>query len=481
MPIAAVINDVGVLQLRKGQHGIARTCFTEAMRVWKLKLEKGHDYIGETLMNLAEIDVSTGHCDDAIEKLTEALELMKVNHGDNHLSVGLIYFKLGQSLRMKKSYLEASDAFDRCLMIRSAEYGDGSMPVAEVLKNIGTLCFDMGEFAKARNFLGESLKIMNDKGSNDLEIADTLIRLGKVMMKMKYLQEAQEYFEEALSIRHRRMETEDSIIADIISDLALILEERQIYDESLTMHEKALKIRKSLFGEHESVGDSYHMMGNIEQSTNRYEDALKSFGSALVVYQNTLGDDHLSCAKTMNNIAIVYEAMNECNEALKYHREALRIRKKNLGRDHLKVANSLDNIAGVYQKQNINDKACSALKEALRIRISRLGNDHIEVATTLFGMGITYCDIGDLQRAMDCYEASLTIRKRKLGSSSIEVAQTEHNIGSLYAMKPDYQNALVYWRSALEKYRITLPDDHHMVACAIGNIQMAENVIAEGT
>ena len=54
------------------------------------------------------------------------------------------------------------------------------------------------------------------------------------------------------------------------------------------MHQEVLKIREFLFGKHELVGDSYHMIGNIEQSKNQYGDAMKSFGAALVVYQNTL-------------------------------------------------------------------------------------------------------------------------------------------------------------------------------------------------
>ena len=33
LPVAAMINDVGVLQLRKGEYSIARTCFSESVRV----------------------------------------------------------------------------------------------------------------------------------------------------------------------------------------------------------------------------------------------------------------------------------------------------------------------------------------------------------------------------------------------------------------------------------------------------------------
>ena len=87
---------------------------------------------------------------------------------------------------------------------------------------------------------------------------------------------------------------------------------------------------------------------------------------------------------------------------------------------------------------------------------------------------------GDLDKAMECYNASLNIRRHKLGKASVEVAQTLHNMGSVYALKCEYEKALQHWRSSLEKYReVGLSDDHHMVACTVGNIQMAENILEE--
>ena len=34
--VAAVINDVGVIQLRRGNTDIAKNCFLEAIRIWKI-------------------------------------------------------------------------------------------------------------------------------------------------------------------------------------------------------------------------------------------------------------------------------------------------------------------------------------------------------------------------------------------------------------------------------------------------------------
>jgi tetratricopeptide (TPR) repeat protein len=94
-------------------------------------------------------------------------------------------------------------------------------------------------------------------------------------------------------------------------------------------------------------------------------------------------------------------------------------------------------------------------------------------------MGIIYGDIGDTSKALECYESALEIRKRK--GKEFEVAQSLHNIGSLWAMRQDYKKALKHWQNALQIYRRTLNDDHHMVACTLGNIKMAENMLEENS
>jgi tetratricopeptide (TPR) repeat protein len=249
----------------------------------------------------------------------------------------------------------------------------------------------------------------------------------------------------------------------------------QIYKEQ-GKHNEAIAVFLPLLQEAESLGDLIVItelncnIGDIFRDVKDTLNAAKYYNRCIEVADSGYSASWKIEARIRLSEMLI--AFNNNEQAERLLDEAKIISQKEKGATPA-------NVAGVYHRQNSIDKACSALKEALRIRISRLGNDHVEVATTLFGMGIIYCDKGDLQRAMDCYEASLNIRMRKIGTSSIEVAQTEHNIGSLYAMQQDYSKALLHWKSALEKYRVTLRDDHHMVACTIGNIQMAENVLAE--
>merc|ERR1712048_1406965 len=116
---ASVINDAGVIHLRRGNNEIAKSCFLEALRIWELHLESNHDYIGETLVNLGEIEQCDGNYNRAIIKLVEALRIFETNRGANHLSVAFVSSKLGKCYHCNEDFDEAILAFEKTLSIRS--------------------------------------------------------------------------------------------------------------------------------------------------------------------------------------------------------------------------------------------------------------------------------------------------------------------------------------------------------------------------
>ena len=171
------------------------------------------------------------------------------------------------------------------------------------------------------------------------------------------------------------------------------------------------------------------------------------------------------------------DAKGDMMDAIKYHKMGLAVRKMNLGSDHPKIASSLDDLARVYQKLGDNEKALGCLQEGLRIRKLDGDGHTMEVATNLFAMGIVFAACSNNSKASECYDASYDISSREGSDPQLE-AQTLHQIGCILASKCEYKAALLKWRTSLSKYRDAgLPDNHHVVACTLGNIEMAENVL----
>ena len=304
--VAAVLNDVGVIQLRRGQNENAERCFKEALRVWTLILGGKHEYVGETLVNLGELNHVQCEYGLAIDYLTEAMSIFKERRGVDHLSVALVYFKLGKCYWNNENLDEAIESYEKSLSIRSFEAGDNSLVVADLIGDIGAVYLEKGDIMKAREFLGESLKTKIAKNPHDIETAETMFFLGKVMVKMKYHDEAVTYFRDSMEIIVRRLGNDDLSVADILIELALVCEHKKDLEQSLDLYKDCLRIRKAKLLDSELVADTHHSIGVVKQNLGDYQGSLKEFAMALLIYQKCSGDEHLSCAKTINNIGLVY-------------------------------------------------------------------------------------------------------------------------------------------------------------------------------
>ena len=282
-------------------------------------------------------------------------------------------------------------------------------------------------------------------------------------------------FEEALV--YMKQSNDDQGASDVLFQIGSVRESKKQYLESLERYEESLKLRISSVGEDEVTADIVSRIGELHRIRGHPDLALEKFTLALDMYKCAVGETHLSVANTYHSLGYVCDAIEDVPKSMQNHKEGLSVRKLILGGNHVLIASSLDDIAGMYQKQNEHQKALKCLKEALRIRRLQLSDDDIEISKTLFGMGIIFAAINDNENAAECYKTSLEISSRAESHPKLE-AQTLHQIGCLEATKCNYREALHNWRTCLSKYRESgLRDDHYMVACTLGNIEMAENVL----
>jgi tetratricopeptide (TPR) repeat protein len=110
------------------------------------------------------------------------------------------------------------------------------------------------------------------------------------------------------------------------------------------------------------------------------DDSLASYFKSLQMKRETLGPDHLSVGKTLNNIGSVFYLKKEYHPALQAYKEARRIMEANLGSEHGDVGTVVSNIGDVYFALNRNDEALEQYRAALQIRWVSLGPSDVKVA-----------------------------------------------------------------------------------------------------
>lgn len=485
---ANLLIQVGLIQDRLKNYGLALRCFEEALRIRRKLLNSNHMGLAEALVHVGTMHHCHGENFKSLTMFHDAVQIYQsLSNGDMMVEeyVGALHL-LGLAQMKSGDSESALYSLETCLDVQERSHGCDSEQWSEVAYDLGLARIEVGLTEAAVILLVKYISLQRGViQSNLYKFSTALLALGKIYLKQRRVDDAMACFEEALDIRKQQSSDDDDNnskkvvdVSEVLFQIGCVRESKKQYLESLVCYEEALKLRLSIFGEDEDTANIVYRIGEVRKIRGQHDLAMQNFTQALDMYKSSVGEAHLSVADCYHSLGYVCDAKCDVQKAMQNHKEGISVRKIILGGDHVKIAASLDDIAAIYQKQHENEKALRCLKEALRIRKLRLGSHDIEIGKTLFGMGIIFATIGDTSNAMGCYNASLEISS-SLGSHPKLEAQTLHQIGCLLAESCNYQDALKNWRTCLSKYREGgLKDDHYMVACTLGNIEMAMNALS---
>ena len=78
------------------------------------------------------------------------------------------------------------------------------------------------------------------------------------------------------------------------------------YNQAKELHEKAVIIRKKIFGEdHAVVGTSYTNLALVYENLGEYNKVKELHGKAVIICKKIFGEDHADVATSYNNLASV--------------------------------------------------------------------------------------------------------------------------------------------------------------------------------
>ena len=162
------------------------------------------------------------------------------------------------------------------------------------------------------------------------------------------------------------------------------------YNQAKELHEKALMIRKKIFGEdHANVVTSYSNLALVYYKPKEHNRAKELHEKALMIGKVIFGEVHVDVATSYHNLALVYNCLKENNQAKELHEKALMIRQEIFGEDHADVATSYNNLALVYYNLKEYNRAKELHEKALMIGKMIFGEDHAVVEKRYKQLGIT--------------------------------------------------------------------------------------------
>lgn len=286
--------------------------------------------------------------------------------------------------------LQALEYGKRALQL--AERLGDNLKVADALRHIGVIYWQLGNFNMAMDFLQES-NIIYGRISNQVGVARTFSNIGMVFYEQgNYSRSLENYFR-ALKILEEMNEKE--VLSAVLNNIGLLYQDQGDFSLSEEFHRRSLQIKRQL-NDQRAISFSLNNLGSLKQQTGQYQEALEYFTSALAIRQQLL--DKREIANTQSNIGHLYILMNQYNLAL----------------------------------SNLN-QALSLFSEV---------DDQTGIAQTYYYLALANKRAGRMTQAQNLFEKSMQISK-KIGHPKIFM-ENLRRLAGLMAQKNEFQKAYSY-------------------------------------
>ena len=405
-------------------------------------------------------------------------------------------FALGKAAHRTKNFGDAVALFDRCLSMRREEKGPISIPCAEVLFQIGRVFIDMREYGAAENALTESAAIYEQlQGAKSEKYAESLAMLSYCYTHLKFLDEAEKGFKEAITIyrdlyfnhgdntwipsnRPRNDEEERledlrkrdpnlhplSTVAHVLADCATLFISKGWEHRAITFLEEALEIRRYLYSNHAKfkpmIAQTLNKLAELRRITNDGAAADQYINECVDICVETLGRDSPATAAAISSKAGLLATRKKFREALQCYEEAMTTYALAFGKGSNLVGSEMIKVG---RMQEMLQEHAAAEKSY------RKGIDILEACARG----------GESVAAPSSSELVPTDDARRL-PKSIPVAEAYVFLGSLEAKKMQFDNAIslfkdaVAIRKSIDKEDFNLAFIYHKIGEAYANKKESE-------
>jgi len=267
-----------------------------------------------------------------------------------------------------------------------------------------------GNSVTAREILDRGAeKASRELGSQPVVQARLLSTMGRVYYSLGLYDQALSLDEKALELRRGHLGEKHLDVAASLVDLGTVHWKKGEYEKAREHFELALALREELLGpEALPVADSLHNLGNLKWSRGDYDAARGDLERALSIREKT-APDSADVASTLNSLGAIAYTKGDYGEARRLWERTLAIREKTLGPDHPLVGQTLNNLGTLLTSSGDPAGARPLLERTVRIQEKVLGPNHPDLASGLMNLGDCVSSLGDLAGARLLFERAVRI------------------------------------------------------------------------
>jgi tetratricopeptide (TPR) repeat protein len=267
-----------------------------------------------------------GRYQDAEPVLVEAIAVLELGFGPNHIEVSTALNNLAVCYKYLARFADAGPLYQRALEITQRVLGPGHPQVATIYHNLGGLEHAAGNWTRGEPFARKSVRIRaRALGPNHPDVAADMTALAALLDQQKKYDEAERLYRRALAIVERACGPDDHQVAVNLNNLGALYQARGRPKQAEEMYRRAVAIDTACLGaDHPKTGFAVHNLAVLLRK-RRPKEADSLFRQALAIFEGALGPAHPNVGVCLENYASVLRTLGRRREANACARRAERI------------------------------------------------------------------------------------------------------------------------------------------------------------
>ncbi|HVT16683.1 MAG TPA: serine/threonine-protein kinase [Thermoanaerobaculia bacterium] len=390
---------------------------------------------------LGEIFAARGNDVRGQELLARALAFQRRGPRDQALAETLQRFGgvLTDLGRFKESEAVLSEA--EAIVSKLPSQGDPTLH-ARILLARAANQLNLGDHESARQLSETALTLLRGAPGSFLEIASSLLGLGRSFDLKDRDADAEAFLRQALAYAEKLPDPRNPHVGMIMDTLGTLLYKRGDYAGARTLFLRALDVERATLGPESRVcAITLHNLAALAATQGQFADAVEQFRQALTILQKRLPPTHAELLMTRNQLASALVQLRQYDQAEPMLREVLAAQRATLPKGHPNIGVTLNNLAFLYEEEGRYNESQTRYEEALALFTALLGRNSRPVAGLLGNLGSVARDRGDLRTAEVQFREALQVSRGIAGGKCIEAVNALINLAGLYMLTGDLTKA----------------------------------------
>jgi len=294
--------------------------------------------------------------------------------------------------------------------------------------------------------------------------------LGDIYEKLGKFEQSDSLLQSALEVRKSVFGAESPEAAESLVELGLLRDAEGKYDEAERLVRQGLAINnQKLSPTHPSVAQATSALGKILEDRGSYDAAIEVLQEA-VKLQAAQGGSTTDLAETLTELANshFYSGHYAASEAL--NQKVLAMDRKLYGDRHPHVADDLINLGAIKYDLGHYPEAEQFDRQALDITQSFYGQNHPATASALTILGRTLVSEGKSDEAANLLQQALVVEEKVYGKVHPRVAGTLNELGKILQQQGKLDEAEANFQRMADIYRAVYAGKHYYIGIALCNL-----------